>query len=82
MAGLRRNTETVSGAIWRIKSGSSIEDRAGHASYFCRGVTRRRVMLFYRRVTRHHGVFFYIFPCVIAVSRHTSRVILFQMLHK
>ena len=57
MAGLRRNTETMSGAIWRIKSGSSIEGRAGHASYFCRGVTRHRVMLFYRRVTRHHGVF-------------------------
>ena len=74
MAGLRRNTETVSGAIWRIKSGSSIEGRAGHASYFCRGVTRRCVMLFYRRVTRHHGVFFTFFPASspFPATRHVS----------
>ena len=26
---------------------------AGHESFFCRRVTRRRVMLFYQRVTRH-----------------------------
>ena len=30
---------------------------AGHASYFCWHVTHRRVMLFYRHVTRHRGIF-------------------------
>ena len=30
---------------------------AGHASYFWWHVTHRRVMLFYRHVTRHRGIF-------------------------
>ena len=32
-------------------------NRTGHASFFCRRLTRRRVMWFYRRVTHHSGVF-------------------------
>ena len=45
---------------------------AGHASYFCRCVMRRRVMLFYRRITSHRGVFSNKFPASMPfrVTRH------------
>ena len=50
----------------------NILGRSEQVSYFCRRVTRRHVMLFYQRVTRHRGVFSTIFHAS-SPSRFTRR---------
>ena len=50
---------------------------AGHASYFCRCVTRHRVMLFNRRVTGHRGVLlsFFTASSTFHVTRHKFQLL-------